>query len=154
MFVLGADTDSRDTVRRTLAFAREHRIDTLMLNVLTPAPGTRQFAELDAEGRIFTRRWELYDGLHVVFTPRQMEPHELQSEVLRAYRRFYSTRRWLAFCLTLRFTRVRDYSWCWWFVRFWRRQKGNRVYLRMIKRPRWPAPRQKTPALEEAGKSA
>ena len=153
MFVLGADTDSRDTVRRTLAFAREHRVDTLMLNVLTPAPGTRQFAELDAEGRIFTRRWELYDGLHVVFTPTQMEPHELQSEVLRAYRRFYSTRRWLAFCLTLRFARVRDHSWCWWFVRFWRRQKSNRAYLRMIKRLRWPTLRQ-APALKEAGKSA
>ncbi len=154
MFVLGADTDSRDTVRRTLAFAREHRVDTLMLNILTPAPGTRQFDELDREGRIFTRRWELYDGLHVVFSPRQTTPHELQSDVLRAYRRFYSTRRLLALCLALRFARVRDQSWCWWFARFWRWQKGTRAYLREIKPRRRPAAVPGEPAIEHIDRVA
>ena len=120
-----------------------------MLNILTPAPGTRQFAELDDEGRIFTRRWELYDGLHVVFSPRQTAPHELQSAVLRAYRRFYSTRRLLALCLTLRFARVRDHSWCWWFVRFWSWQRGTRAYLREIKRLRRPAAAPGRPAVEQ-----
>ena len=154
MFVLGADTDSRDTAHRTLAFAREHRVDTLMLNILTPAPGTRQFAELDDEGRIFTRRWELYDGLHVVFSPRRTTPHELQSAVLRAYRRFYSTRRLLTLGLALRFARVRDYSWCWWFVRSWRWQKGTRGYLREIKRLRSPGAALRRPAVEQVDRVA
>ena len=154
MFVLGADTDTPATTRRTVEFARSHHIDTVMLNILTPAPGTRQFADLDAEGRIFTRRWELYDGLHVVFTPRQMAPHELQDGVLRAYRRFYSTRQLLAFVARLRPTRVRDHSWCWWFARYWSRQKSTRAYLRMLKRLRRPTSRTTDPALEEAGRVA
>jgi radical SAM superfamily enzyme YgiQ (UPF0313 family) len=154
MFVLGADTDTPATTRRTVEFARSHHIDTVMLNILTPAPGTRQFADLDAEGRIFTRRWELYDGLHVVFTPRQMAPHELQDGVLRAYRRFYSTRQLLAFVARLRPTRVRDHSWCWWFARYWSRQKSTRAYLRMLKRLRRPPSRTTEPALEEAGRVA
>jgi radical SAM superfamily enzyme YgiQ (UPF0313 family) len=154
MFVLGADTDTPATTRRTVEFARSHHIDTVMLNILTPAPGTRQFADLDAEGRIFTRRWELYDGLHVVFTPRQMAPHELQDGVLRAYRRFYSTRQLLAFVARLRPTRVRDHSWCWWFARYWSRQKSTRAYLRMLKRLRRPTSRTTEPALKEAGRVA
>ena len=154
MFVLGADTDTPTTTRRTVEFARSHQIDTVMLNILTPAPGTRQFADLDAEGRIFTKRWELYDGLHVVFTPQQMAPHELQDGVLRAYRRFYSTRQLLAFVARLRLTRVRDHSWCWWFARYWSRQKSTRAYLRMLKRLRRPTSRTTEPALKEAGRVA
>ena len=36
MFVLGADSDTTKSVRDTVDFAMKHRIDTLMLNVLTP----------------------------------------------------------------------------------------------------------------------
>ena len=151
MFVLGGDTDTRKTMRETVDFARDHRIDTLMLNILTPAPGTRQFAELDAEGRIFTRHWELYDGLHVVFMPAQIAPQELQVEVLRAYRRFYSTRRLARPSCHAALRRLRDHSWCWWFARFWRRQKENRAYLRSssastVPRPSPPGPPSRRPA--------
>ena len=58
-----------DTMRHTVDFAIQHRIDTVMLNMLTPAPGTDWFAEVDAEGRIFDKCWQLYDGQHVVITP-------------------------------------------------------------------------------------
>ena len=40
-----------------------------MLNILTPLPGTPQFQEIDEQGRIFDKRWELYDAHHVVFSP-------------------------------------------------------------------------------------
>ena len=74
--------------------------------------------------------------------------------MLRAYRRFYSTRRLLAFVARLRLTRVRDHSWCWWFARYWSRQKSTRAYLRMLKRLRRPPSRTTEPAMEEAGKVA
>ena len=97
MFVLGADTDTASHRRATRSTSpRAHGIDTLMLNILTPAPGTEQFADMEAEGRIFERDWRLYDGQHVVFTPRQITPSDLQAQVLRGYARFYSLRRLLA----------------------------------------------------------
>ena len=74
MFVLGADSDTAETIRETARFARKHDISTLMLNILTPLPGTPLFDELDAKGRIFDRHWDLFDGQHVVFTPRKMTP--------------------------------------------------------------------------------
>ena len=134
MFVLGADTDSVETIRDTMRFAREHDIDTLMLNILTPLPGTRQFTELDAAGRIFDRHWDLYDALHVVFTPAQMTADELQREVLRAYSRFYSPGQWLKHLAAFRFGPMALYSWYWWFLRRWPRERTNRAYLRMLRR--------------------
>jgi len=46
MFVLGADTDDVQTVRDTVSFAKDNHIDTVMLNILTPLPGTQQFREM------------------------------------------------------------------------------------------------------------
>ena len=132
MFVLGADTDTVETVRDTAEFALEHRIDSLMLNILTPGPGTGQFGEMNAEGRIFDRRWELYDGQHVVFTPRQMTPRELQVEVLRGYARFYSSRRWLEELLALRRAELLVHSWGWLYARLWPRGRSNRAYMRTL----------------------
>ncbi len=43
-----------------------------MLNILTPLPGTPLFDEMDRQGRIFDKRWQLYDAAHhVVFEPRR-----------------------------------------------------------------------------------
>ena len=139
MFVLGADTDDRQTVRDTATFAAEHHIDTIMLNVLTPAPGTEWFAEMDADGRIFDKRWQLYDGQHVMMTPLRMTPTELQSELLSAYARFYSIRRWLGHLGGRRWLTVRDHLWCWWFVRRWPRDRRNQRYLEELARAEPPS---------------
>jgi radical SAM superfamily enzyme YgiQ (UPF0313 family) len=132
MFVLGADTDSARTVHDTVDFALAHGVDTLMLNILTPAPGTKQFTDMEAEGRIFERDWRLYDGQHVVFTPRRLRPADLQAEVLRGYARFYSLRRGLGHLAGLRFAQLCDHAWCWWFARRWRWVRSNRGYLRKL----------------------
>ena len=134
MFVLGADSDTAATVRDTARFARKHDISTLMLNILTPLPGTPLFDELDAQGRIFDRHWDLFDGQHVVFSPGQMSPETLQAEVWRAYARFYSFRQWLKYLATFRYGTMALYSWYWVFLRRWRKETGNRDYLEMLKR--------------------
>ncbi|WP_025322041.1 B12-binding domain-containing radical SAM protein [Deferrisoma camini] len=93
MFVLGADTDDPDTVRQTVRFAREAGIETVQFLALTPTPGTGLYDDMVAQGRILTRRWDLYDGHHVVFEPAQFTAPELQREITRATVRFYSLRR-------------------------------------------------------------
>jgi radical SAM superfamily enzyme YgiQ (UPF0313 family) len=90
MFIFGSDTDTLETLAKTVDFVKEHRIDTVQFLVLTPAPGTPFFHQLDAEGRIFTKNWSLYDGHHVVFWPKQMSPVELQVASYHAMREFYS----------------------------------------------------------------
>ena len=131
MFVLGGDGDTVQTLRETATFALRHHIDSLMLNVLTPRPGWRQYAEMKAQGRLLNTHWHLYDGQHVVFSPQQMTPDELQRETLHGYQRFYSL---LGYLFTLRFAKLRVHSWGWWYVRSWRREKSNRAYIKKLRR--------------------
>ena len=109
-----------------------------MLNILTPLPGTPQFEELDAQGRIFDKRWQLYDAHHVVFEPKLMTPYELQMEVLRGYMRFYSLRTWLRYIFTLKFTKQLLFHW--WgmvIIHNWRKDERNKAFIKALKRM-WP----------------
>jgi radical SAM superfamily enzyme YgiQ (UPF0313 family) len=88
-FVFGMDDDDGDVFRRTVDWAIEQGITTATFHIQTPYPGTRLFARLEAEGRIVTRDWDLYDTRHVVFRPARLTPRELKDGYDWAYREFY-----------------------------------------------------------------
>jgi hypothetical protein len=44
---------------------------------------------MDAEGRIVTRDWDLYDTRHVVYSPARLTPRALKDGYDWAYREFY-----------------------------------------------------------------
>lgn len=90
MFVLGADTDTLDTIRRTADFAVSLGIDTIQLLLLTPLPGTPVFAEMEQAGRLLHKDWSTYDMHHVVFRTALMKPAAFQIETLKAMGQFYS----------------------------------------------------------------
>ncbi len=92
MFVFGSDSDTVKTIRETVDFALETRIDTVQFLMLTPLPGTPLFNKLDEEGRFLTKEWELYDGHHAVFQPALMTAEELQEETFAAFKKFYALR--------------------------------------------------------------
>lgn len=89
-FVFGLDDDTPDVFERTARFAIECGIDLPRFAVLTPFPGTQLYEQLESEQRILTRRWELYDGQHVVFRPAQMSVEQLQQGTERAWKQTYS----------------------------------------------------------------
>ncbi|MCL5736657.1 MAG: B12-binding domain-containing radical SAM protein [Actinobacteria bacterium] len=93
MFVFGADSDTVESLLKTADFAVDHGLNSIQFLALTPLPGTPQTAQFEAEGRIFTKNWSLYDGHHVVFWPKRMTPYELQEVLLQAHKRFYRARR-------------------------------------------------------------
>ncbi|MDP2942692.1 MAG: radical SAM protein [Candidatus Omnitrophota bacterium] len=103
MFVLGGDDDSAKTVWDTLRFAIKQKIDTIQMTILTPFPGTKVHETLEAQKRIFTKDWSLYDGQHIVFRPKLLSARELQLNVIRAYLKFYSLSRSFSLLLRLRF---------------------------------------------------
>ncbi len=90
MFVVGVDTDTVEQADRTVRFANRVGIDTVQLMIETPLPGTRLYERAQAEDRIVTGDWSLYDGHHAVMRPARMHPHELQLATFRAMQRFYS----------------------------------------------------------------
>jgi len=91
-FVLGSDEDNIDTIRETVRFNIDKKVDFAAFMPLTPFPGTPFFEEIS--DRIFTKNWELYDVQHAVFYPKQMTPLELYLECLKAYKTFYHPKMW------------------------------------------------------------
>jgi radical SAM superfamily enzyme YgiQ (UPF0313 family) len=91
-FVFGLDGDEPDVFLKTARFAVDTRIDLPRFAVVTPFPSTGLYKRLDAEGRILTRNWELYDGQHVVFQPKRMSVRELQEGTEAAWKHAYSLR--------------------------------------------------------------
>jgi radical SAM superfamily enzyme YgiQ (UPF0313 family) len=88
-FVFGMDDDDTDVFKRTVDWAIEHGITTATFHIQTPYPGTRLFARMEAEGRITTRDWDLYDTRTVVYRPARLTPEALKTGYDWAYREFY-----------------------------------------------------------------
>lgn len=91
-FVFGLDDDDPDVFLRTAEFAVEAKVDLPRFAVVTPFPNTPLYLRLEAEGRILTLDWELYDGQHVVFQPKRMSVRQLQEGIEAAWKHAYSVR--------------------------------------------------------------
>jgi radical SAM superfamily enzyme YgiQ (UPF0313 family) len=91
-FVFGLDHDQPDVFLKTAEFAVQARIDLPRFAIVTPFPNTALYKRLEAEGRILTKDWELYDGQHVVFRPAKLGVDELQQGTEAAWKYAYSFR--------------------------------------------------------------
>jgi radical SAM superfamily enzyme YgiQ (UPF0313 family) len=132
MFVFGADSDTVESLSSTAAFARQNGLNSCQFLVLTPLPGTRQTAQFEAEGRIFTKNWSLYDGHHVVHWPKQMTPYELMMVTLDAHKRFYTMPRMFSMHPSsprYRKHQVQGYL----LAHAWEHVPENRAYLRELR---------------------
>jgi radical SAM superfamily enzyme YgiQ (UPF0313 family) len=89
-FVFGFDHDGPDVFDRTLEFIVSERLECATFHILTPYPRTPLFETLEAQGRILTRDWTLYDTAHAVFSPARMTPEQLEEGYRRCYRQLYS----------------------------------------------------------------
>ena len=89
-FVLGFDHDGPDVFRRTVDWIEENRLECATFHILTPYPGTPLFRQLEGEGRLLHRNWDLYDTAHVVHRPRNMTPEELEAGYAWSYRALFS----------------------------------------------------------------
>ena len=125
MFVFGADSDTLETCSETVDFALLNHISTAQFMILTPLVGTRLWERLEAEGRIYTRDWSLYDGHHVVSLPKHMSPWELQQAAIQANKRFYAARRIPG--------RVGYRTFGFLLSHGWEKVPKNRTYLRQLR---------------------
>ncbi len=91
-FLLGFDTDTVESLRATVRFARRVRLAFACFPILTPYPGTAIYEDLSAEGRILTRDWAKYNGATVVFEPKRMTARQLALAQVAAFREFLSWR--------------------------------------------------------------
>ena len=88
-FVFGMDEDDETVFERTVDWAVRQGIETATFHILTPYPGTALHARMQAEGRITSQDWDLYDTRHAVYRPARMSAEALEAGYWRAYRDFY-----------------------------------------------------------------
>ncbi len=88
-FVLGDRQDTKESIQKTIRYARKLNPETCQFSVLTPYPGTRLFEELRAKDLILTYDWNYYDGIHSVIKLENLDPLELPKMAIHAYRKVY-----------------------------------------------------------------
>jgi radical SAM superfamily enzyme YgiQ (UPF0313 family) len=91
-FVLGFDHDRPDVFESTVRWIEEQRLECATFHILTPYPGTPLFEQMDREGRLLHKQWDLYDTGHVVFQPKRMTPEQLAEGYAWCYRKLFSHR--------------------------------------------------------------
>ncbi len=89
LFVFGDDAFQKGDGARVAAFVRRTGISGVLIQPLTPFPGTELFHKLKSENRILHERWSEYGG-KVVFQPRNLSPDELSEEIYACYRTVFS----------------------------------------------------------------
>ena len=89
-FVFGLDEDDKDVFKRTVDWGVDNAITTSTYHVLTPYPGTKLFKDMEQQGRILTRDWDLYDTRNVVYQTTKLTAEELKNGYDWAYKEFYS----------------------------------------------------------------
>ncbi len=89
-FVLGFDEDRKDSFTTLAQWIEANRLQCATFHILTPYPGTPLFRQMEKEGRLLHRNWDLYDTSHVVFQPKHMTPGELQQGYAWLYQRLFS----------------------------------------------------------------
>lgn len=91
-FVFGFDHDTPDVFERTVEWIEKNRLECATFHILTPYPGTPLFRQMEREGRLLHKDWDLYDTAHVVFRPKIMTPDELEEGYAWSYQRLFSHR--------------------------------------------------------------
>jgi len=94
-FMIGSPGESRESILKTIDFARKLRLDFAQFSITTPFPGTRlyeMYQEINP-GRNISWDSFVYAGgkreMSPVFESSQLKSADLSRWVTRAYRRFY-----------------------------------------------------------------
>lgn len=92
MFIVGFDHDTKESIRNIAHFARGAKMSLLQISIRTPLPGSEDFYEMRKKNEIFDYDWRKYNGLYIVYDPKNMSAYELQKEHFKAMWSFYRWR--------------------------------------------------------------
>jgi radical SAM superfamily enzyme YgiQ (UPF0313 family) len=89
LFVFGDEEFVKGDGLRVANFVKQHGLSGLLIQPLTPFPGTKTYSKLKRENRLLHEKWHEYNG-KVVFRPKKLSPAELQEEICTCYKGVYS----------------------------------------------------------------
>ncbi len=128
MFVHGFDSDTWDSVKMTVSYAKKMKLTSAQFLMLTPFPGSEFYRHI--EKRIVFPDWSMYDAHHVVYRPLHFSLKGLQRAQTYSHENFYSLseiikkmlrKNWIATGIAI-YARIINRRW----------KKNNREYLKEI----------------------
>jgi radical SAM superfamily enzyme YgiQ (UPF0313 family) len=93
-FIYGLEHDTPETFASTVAWAQERGLEAANFSVLTPYPGTRLCATMDAEDRVLSKDWSQYHALteEVLFRHKTLSSETLLEGTTWSWLKYYSWR--------------------------------------------------------------
>jgi len=90
-FIFGSPLDTKQTIVKTIKFAKKLKLDYASFNIFVPYPGTESFMMLEKENQIKTRDWSKYDQSlnELVYRHKFFKNKDIQKLIKKAYREFY-----------------------------------------------------------------
>lgn len=92
-FGIGRDWDDESITERIMELSVQAGIEIAEFFIFSPFPGSVQFQRMNSQNRLLHRRWELYNGAHVVYRPLKMSPDKLHEVFMATWREFYRINR-------------------------------------------------------------
>jgi len=90
-FILGFDTDTKDTFKETEQFIKESNLSEVQITLLTPFPGTDLYEQLKQENRLLTDNyWDKCTLFDVNFIPKNFSVEELENNFQELMANIYS----------------------------------------------------------------
>ena len=89
--IIGARSDSHETLRGLRAYIRDLDPDLAIYMILTPFPGTKLYNEASANGWIENTNWAQYDMINAIMPTEHLSLEEVQEELYLCYRNFYGS---------------------------------------------------------------
>lgn len=91
MFVIGSRSDTHESIERLRQFSQDIAPDFSIYTALTPFPGTSYFEIAKKNGWIEDMNYAHYDMSHAIMPTETLTRQEVQEELWRCYRGFYSS---------------------------------------------------------------
>jgi radical SAM superfamily enzyme YgiQ (UPF0313 family) len=93
-FIYGLEHDTPETFSNTVAWAQERGLEAANFSILTPYPGTRLCANMDAEKRVLSKDWSHYHALteQVLFRHNTLSSEVLLEGTTWSWLKYYSWR--------------------------------------------------------------
>lgn len=75
-YIIGLEEDTKESVTKTLGYAKRLNTDFANFTICTPIPGTEYYEQI--KDRILEEDWEKFDNFHPVFKHKNFTPEELR----------------------------------------------------------------------------
>ncbi len=87
-FIIGFPTETRESIKKTVDFARRADLDIVQFNSFTPLPGSPVYDTIGQYGK-FEDNWDRMNFVNPVFVPEGFDQKGLEKVIQDSYKKFY-----------------------------------------------------------------